>query len=46
MPKINMKKPFGRDRTSASDLNRTVLSVFSENQVYRVDHYLGKETNG
>jgi glucose-6-phosphate 1-dehydrogenase len=44
VPKIIMEKPFGRDRSSASDLNRTVLSVFSENQVYRVDHYLGKET--
>ena len=43
-PKIIMEKPFGRDRASASELNRTVLSVFNENQIYRVDHYLGKET--
>ena len=44
VPKIIMEKPFGRDRASALELNRTVLSVFNENQVYRVDHYLGKET--
>jgi glucose-6-phosphate 1-dehydrogenase len=43
-PKIIMEKPFGRDRASASDLNRAVLNVFDESQVYRVDHYLGKET--
>jgi glucose-6-phosphate 1-dehydrogenase len=39
-----MEKPFGRDRASASELNRAVLNVFEESQVYRVDHYLGKET--
>lgn len=43
-PKIIMEKPFGRDRPSASELNRTILSVFNENQIYRIDHYLGKET--
>jgi glucose-6-phosphate 1-dehydrogenase len=43
-PKIIMEKPFGRDRSSASELNRKVLSVFNESQVYRIDHYLGKET--
>jgi glucose-6-phosphate 1-dehydrogenase len=43
-PKIVMEKPFGRDRTSAVELNRTILSVFDEKQVYRIDHYLGKET--
>jgi len=46
VPKIIMEKPFGRDGASASELNRTVLSVFNENQIYRVDHYLSKETNG
>jgi glucose-6-phosphate 1-dehydrogenase len=40
------EKPFGRDTASASELNRTVLSVFNENQIYRVDHYLSKEING
>jgi glucose-6-phosphate 1-dehydrogenase len=43
-PKIIVEKPFGRDRASASALNQTVLGVFDENQIYRVDHYLGKET--
>jgi len=43
-PKIVMEKPFGRDRASAVELNRTVLGVFEEKQIYRIDHYLGKET--
>jgi len=43
-PKIVMEKPFGRDRISATALNGTIASVFDERQVYRVDHYLGKET--
>ena len=43
-PKIVMEKPFGRDRASAVELNRTILSVFDEKQIYRIDHYLGKET--
>ena len=43
-PKIVMEKPFGRDRASAVELNRTILSVFDEKQVYRIDHFLGKET--
>jgi glucose-6-phosphate 1-dehydrogenase len=43
-PKIVMEKPFGRDRASAVGLNRTILEVFDEKQIYRVDHYLGKET--
>lgn len=43
-PKIIVEKPFGVDRVSASKLNKEVLKVFSENQVYRIDHYLGKET--
>jgi glucose-6-phosphate 1-dehydrogenase len=45
VPKIIMKNAFGRDRASALELNRMVLSVFNENQVNRVDHYLSKETN-
>lgn len=43
-PKIVMEKPYGRDRATAIELNKAVLAVFSEKQVYRIDHYLGKET--
>lgn len=39
-----IEKPFGRDLQSARELNRAVKSVFDEEQVYRIDHYLGKET--
>jgi glucose-6-phosphate 1-dehydrogenase len=39
-----VEKPFGYDLASALELNETVASVFRENQVYRIDHYLGKET--
>jgi glucose-6-phosphate 1-dehydrogenase len=42
--RIIIEKPFGRDLGSAQELNRCVLSVFDESQVYRIDHYLGKET--
>ena len=42
--KIIMEKPFGIDLKSASKLNREVNEVFSENEIYRIDHYLGKET--
>jgi len=42
--RIIIEKPFGRDGVSARDLNRKVLQVFEESQVYRIDHYLGKET--
>ena len=42
--RIVIEKPFGRDLQSAKDLNRTVHHVFEEQQVYRIDHYLGKET--
>src|SRR5262249_9998209 len=42
--RIIIEKPFGRDLASAKKLNETVLSVFDESQVYRIDHYLGKET--
>src|ERR1700722_19581992 len=42
--RIIIEKPFGRDLTSAVDLNRTVLDVFDESQIYRIDHYLGKDT--
>ena len=42
--KIIMEKPFGVDRPSAEDLNQIVLKVFDEGEIYRIDHYLGKET--
>jgi glucose-6-phosphate 1-dehydrogenase len=42
--RIVIEKPFGRDLDSAVRLNREVLKVFREKQVYRIDHYLGKET--
>ncbi|NLH06007.1 MAG: glucose-6-phosphate dehydrogenase [Chloroflexi bacterium] len=42
--RIVIEKPFGHDLDSAHALNDTVNSVFDEEQVYRIDHYLGKET--
>jgi glucose-6-phosphate 1-dehydrogenase len=42
--RIVIEKPFGRDLLSARELNRAVHAVFDESQVYRIDHYLGKET--
>jgi len=42
--KVIIEKPFGRDLVSARALNATIRSVFEEHQVYRIDHYLGKET--
>lgn len=42
--RIVLEKPFGRDLDSARNLNRTVLQAFDERSVYRIDHYLGKET--
>lgn len=43
-PKIIIEKPFGKDQQSAAELNELVLGCFDESQVYRIDHYLGKET--
>jgi glucose-6-phosphate 1-dehydrogenase len=42
--RLVVEKPFGHDLASAQTLNREILSVFTESQVYRIDHYLGKET--
>ncbi|MFQ5968387.1 MAG: glucose-6-phosphate dehydrogenase [Acidimicrobiia bacterium] len=42
--RLVVEKPFGRDLASARDLNRLVHRYFEEPQVYRIDHYLGKET--
>jgi len=41
--RIIVEKPFGRDLASARKLNRIAQSVFPENSIYRIDHYLGKE---
>ena len=42
--KLILEKPFGRDRASAIELNNVLLEAFDESQIYRIDHYLGKET--
>ena len=41
---VVIEKPFGHDLDSARELNRQVNAVFHESQVFRIDHYLGKET--
>ena len=41
--RVVVEKPFGRDLKSAQELNRTLLSVFPEQSIFRIDHYLGKE---
>jgi glucose-6-phosphate 1-dehydrogenase len=42
--RVVIEKPFGTSLAEAQQLNRDVLSVFDERQVFRIDHYLGKET--
>lgn len=42
--RVIIEKPFGHDLESAMALNRQIKSVLAENQIYRIDHYLGKET--
>ena len=42
--RIIIEKPFGINRETAESLNRTAHSVFQESQIYRIDHYLGKES--
>ncbi len=42
--RIVLEKPVGRDYESAREINNAVGECFSENQIYRIDHYLGKET--
>jgi glucose-6-phosphate 1-dehydrogenase len=41
--RIIVEKPFGRDLQSAKELNHILHSVFDESQIFRIDHYLGKE---
>jgi glucose-6-phosphate 1-dehydrogenase len=42
--RVIIEKPFGRDLDSARALNREIRQVLNEDQIYRIDHYLGKET--
>ena len=41
--RVVLEKPFGRDLTSARELNACVLAAFNESRVFRIDHFLGKE---
>jgi glucose-6-phosphate 1-dehydrogenase len=42
--RLIVEKPFGRDLQSAAELNNNISRCFNESQIYRIDHYLGKET--
>lgn len=42
--RVVIEKPFGHDLESAQELNRRIHKYFDESQIYRIDHYLGKET--
>jgi len=42
--RLIVEKPFGTDLESAKQLNKNLLNYFNEDQIYRIDHYLGKET--
>ena len=42
--RLIVEKPFGHDLASARELNATLLAALAEKQIYRIDHYLGKET--
>src|SRR5207247_803908 len=42
--RLIIEKPFGTDLSSAQELNRKLLEALHEHQIYRIDHYLGKET--
>ncbi|MFZ0750312.1 MAG: hypothetical protein WAM70_13195, partial [Pyrinomonadaceae bacterium] len=42
--RVVIEKPFGRDLASARQLNQEIKQVLDEDQIYRIDHYLGKET--
>ncbi len=41
--RVVLEKPLGKDRASAAEINDLVGSIFTERQIYRIDHYLGKE---
>ena len=42
--RLVIEKPFGKDYKSAKEINNLLINKFNENQIYRIDHYLGKET--
>ena len=42
--RVIIEKPFGHDLASAQELNRKILTMLEEDQIYRIDHFLGKET--
>ena len=42
--RLVIEKPFGKDYESAKEINKLLINKFNENQIYRIDHYLGKET--
>ena len=42
--RLVVEKPFGRDLESAKELNKDIRRYFEERQIYRIDHYLGKDT--
>src|SRR5262249_20771782 len=42
--RLVIEKPFGRDLATARELNRALAAVLDEKQIFRIDHYLGKET--
>jgi glucose-6-phosphate 1-dehydrogenase len=42
--RLVIEKPFGEDRDSARELHRRLRAVFDDEQIYRIDHFLGKET--
>jgi glucose-6-phosphate 1-dehydrogenase len=42
--KIVIEKPFGKNKKTSHELNKNLLKAFDEKQIYRIDHYLGKET--
>ncbi|MEM6412670.1 MAG: glucose-6-phosphate dehydrogenase [Pseudomonadota bacterium] len=42
--RVVLEKPIGRDLSSAQEINEGVCAIFDENNIYRIDHYLGKET--
>lgn len=41
--RVIVEKPFGRDLQSSEELSNHLSSLFTEDQIYRIDHYLGKE---
>ena len=43
-PELLLRKPIGKDGRTANALNKSIGSVFNEDQIFRIDHYLGKET--